>query len=182
MKRVLLFSLIFFISTISVFAYETIIIKFPEKQLWVKTYYKKINTEAILQYVPIGQSKNNWHKTIVIHSYNDSNYPTNVFFNNNIMRLSKINPTAAYKTLRLTNYDAIAGRCTEAYKNIDAQCEFYRVTRGAQGIVTIHYMNKDKSDFMYNYSQWYGIVKNAKLYNSYYRTERIFDQAEYFEL
>lgn len=182
MKKVLLFSLFFLISTIHILAYETIIIKFPDKQLWVKGYYKKSGNEAILQYVPFGQAKNNWNKTIVVHSYNDSNYPLNAFFNNNISRLTKINPTSKYKTLRLNNYDAIAGRCTENYKNIEAQCEFYRVTRGAQGIVTIHYMNKDKYDFMQNYDQWYNIIKKAQLYNSYYRDERTFNKAEYFEL
>ena len=60
--------------------------------------------------------------------------------------------------------------------------EFFRVTRGYEGIVTIHYMNKDKDDFMENYNQWYNIIKRAKLYNSYYRDERMLDKAEYFEL
>lgn len=65
---------------------------------------------------------------------------------------------------------------------IQGQCEFFRVTRGYEGIVTIHYMNKNKEDFMENYNQWYNIIKRAKLYNSYYRDERMLDKAEYFEL
>ena len=182
MKRVLLFISIFFLTALAVFAYETIIIKFPDKELWVKAYYKKVNNEAILQYVPNGQSSNNWTRTVVVHSYNGSTYPINVFLTNSTARLLRINPTAPYKTLRLTPNDAIVGRCTNDYKNIKAQCEFLRVTRGYEGIVTIHYMNKNKDDFMENYNQWYNIVKRAKLYNSYYRDERILDKSEYFEL
>ena len=68
MRKVLLFSILIF-SALSVFAYETIIIKFPDKELWVKGYYKKIGNEALLQYVPNGQSSNNWTRSIVIHSY-----------------------------------------------------------------------------------------------------------------
>ena len=45
MKKVLLFSILL-LTTLSVFAYETIIIKFPEKELWVRGYYKKVGTEA----------------------------------------------------------------------------------------------------------------------------------------
>ena len=183
MKKALLFiSLIFSIAILPVLAYETIIIKFPDKELWLKAYYKKAGNEAILQYTPKGQYSNDWIRTIVVHSYDGSTYPISVFFSYNTARLLKINPTAPYKTLRLTPNDAIVGRCTEDYKNIKAQCEFLRVTRGYEGIVTIHYMNKNKDDFMENYNQWYNIVKRAKLYNSYYRDERILDKAEYFEL
>lgn len=181
MKKVLLYSLILF-STLSVFAYETIIIKFPDKELWVKGYYKKVGNEAILQYLPNGQSSNNWTRSIVVHSYKHSAYPINVFITNNTAKMLKINPTAGYKTLRLTPDDAIIGRCTQNYGKIQGQCEFFRATRGYEGIVTIHYINKNKDDFMANYSQWYNIVKKARLYNSYYRDERILDKAEYFEL
>lgn len=181
MKKVLLFSLIIF-SSLSVFAYETIIIKFPDKELWVKAYYRKVRNEAILQYVPHGQTGNDWTRTVVVHSYNGSTYPINIFISNNLARMKKINPTGTYKTLRLTPYDAISGRCTDDYGSIKAQCEFFRVTRGYEGIVTIHYMNKDKANFMAEYSKWYNIIKKARLYNSYYRDERTLDKAEYFEL
>ena len=96
MKKVLLFSAIFFITTLCVFAYETVIIKFPEGQLWIRGYYKKIGNEAILQYLPNGQSRDNWNESVVIHSYNHSTYPINVFILNNTSRMLKINPTAPY--------------------------------------------------------------------------------------
>lgn len=182
MKKVLLSSILFFAVTLCVVAYETIIINFPERELWVKAYYKKVGLEAILQYVPKNQSSHNWKQTIVVHSYNDSTYPIRVFLSNTSAKMLKINPTANYKTLRLTHNDAIIGRCTENYGKVSAQCEFFRVTRGYSGIVTIHYMNKDKKDFMANYDQWYNIIKRAKLYNTYYRDERILNKSEFFEL
>ncbi len=181
MKRVLLFSL-FLLTTLSVFAYETVIVHFPDKELWIKAYYKKTPIEVILQYVPKGQSSNNWERTIVIHSYKGANYPINIFLSNTTARMLKINPTASYKTLFLRPDDAIVGRCTNNYGKIQGQCEFLRVTRGYEGIITIHYMNKNRSEFMNDYGKWYGIIKNARIYNSYYRNERILNKAEYFEL
>lgn len=182
MRRVLLFSLIFVLTSICVYAYETVIIKFPEEQIWVKGYYKKVGNEAILQYVPRGQSSNNWTESVVIHSYNHSGFPVNVFITNNTAKMLKVNPTAPYKTLRMHSNDAIVGRCTEKYGNVEAQCEFFRATRAHGGIITIHYMNKNKDDFMSNYTDWYDRIRKAKFYNSYYRDERTFDKSEYFEL
>ena len=75
MKRVLLSSLILFFTTIAVFAYETIIIKYPDGELWQKAYYKKIGAEAILQYLPKGQTRENWTRSIVVHSYYESAFP-----------------------------------------------------------------------------------------------------------
>ena len=182
MKKALLFSLIFLFSILAVYAYETIIIKFPDGENWEKAYYKKIRGEALLQYVPVGETSDNWNRSIVIHSYEFSDYPINVFSNNNIRRMVKANPTGKYKTLKMTENDALFMRCTKDYKEIKAQCEFYRISRAHGGIITIHYMNRNKQDFMDNYTLWWEIIKGAKFYNSYWRDERTFDKSIYFEL
>ena len=182
MKRALLFSIIFALTSLCVFAYETVIIKFPEGQLWIKGYYKKVGNEAILQYVPNGQSQHNWTESVVVHSYNHSTIPIINFTNTNIRRMLKINPTANYKTLKSRADDMIIGRCTDDYGLIQGQCEFFRVTSAHGGIVTIHYMNKNKDMFMTHYTDWYNRIKRAKFYNSYYRNERTFNKSEYFEL
>jgi hypothetical protein len=181
MKKVLLFSLIM-LSTICVYAYETVIIKYPPGELWLKVYYKKIGNEALLQYAPSPQKADNWVRTIVVHSYNESAYQLNNFMAGNLARMTKANPTGKYKYLKYTDVDSIAGRCTDDYGDIKAQCEFFRVTRAHGGIITLHYINRDKEDFMKNFHQWYDIIKQAKYYNSYYRDERTFDKSEYFEL
>lgn len=182
MKKALLFSVLFIALTVSAFAYETIIIHFPDGENWGRVFYKKIPGEAILQYTPNGQTTDNWKRSIVIHSYEDSALPVRYMSQNMIRRMQKANPTVKYKTIKLRDNDAIFTRCTEKYNNIEAQCEFYRVSKAHGGIITIHYMNKNKTDFMNNYTIWLEIIRKAKFYNSYYRDERTFDKALYFEL
>ena len=182
MRKILLFSLFFIITTISAIAYETIIIKFPDGELWEKAYYKKIGNEALLHYTLSGQTTNNWTRSIVVHSYEGVGTPIQTFSSGVVAKMQKANPTSNYKTLKLRNDDIILGRCTQDYKNIKSQCEFFRVTRSHTGIVTIHYMNKDKNDFMANYNQWYDIIKRAKFLNTYYRNERILNKSEFFEI
>ena len=182
MKKALLASLIIFLTSLTVFAYETVIIRFPSGEMWVKAYYKKIGVESILQYVPKGQSYKDWKRSVIVHAYNESTLPVNIFIGNEIARMTKANPTGKYKYLKLADVDAIAGRCTEDYKNIKAQCELYRVTRAHNGVISLHYINRDKDDFMKNYHQWYEIVRKAKYMNTYWRNERTLNKSDYFEL
>jgi hypothetical protein len=182
MKKVLLFSLILFLTTIAVCAYETIIFHFPDGELWEKAYYKKINYEAILQYVPAGETSNIWTRSIVVHSYNNSGFAVKDFSANEIRKMKRINPNGNYKTLRMRENDAIFTRCTEEYKNIQPHCEFLRITKAHDGIVSIQYMNRNKKDFENNYTLWLETIRGAKFMYSYYRDERTFDKAIYFEL
>lgn len=182
MKKVLLFSLITLVTTLAVFAYETIIIKYPAGERWEKAYYKKVGNEAILQYVPNTESRANWNRTIIIHSYFDSQLPIKYIISRDAAKMRKMNPSGKYSFIKITPNDAMITRCTDDYKDIKAQCEFYRITNAHNGIVSIHYINRNKDDFKANYYLWYEIIKNAKLYNTYYRDERILDKAEYFEL
>lgn len=182
MKKVLLCSLFLLLIIPAALAYETIIIKYPPGELWIKAYYKTVGNESILQYVPNGQSHQNWKRTIIVHSYYESAFPINNFIAGEILRMKKTNPTGNYKYIRYTDRDSIVTRCTEDYKNIKAQCEFYRATHVHNGIVSVHYINRDKEDFMDNYNEWYNIIKRAKFLNSYYRNERTLNKSEYFEL
>lgn len=182
MRKALLISLILIITTLTVFAYETVIIKFPENEVWEKAYYKKVGLESILQYVPRGQTKNNWNRAIFIHAYDEAAYPITVFMANNIALMAKNNPTSAYRYLRLNDVDCIAGRCTDNYKGIHGQCEFFRATRAHGGIISIHYVNKDRDDFIRNYKVWFDIIRKAKFMNTYWRNDRILNKSEFFEL
>lgn len=181
MKKVLLFSLIF-ISTLAVCAYETIIFHFPDGELWEPAYYKKVGNEAILQYVPGGQTSKTWTRSIVIHSYNENESPATYFGQLEIRKMRRINPTGKYSIIKSKENDAIYTRCTEDYNKIPAHCEFLRITRAHGGIVTMQYMNRNKTDFENNYTLWLQVMRDARLMNSYYRTERTFDKSMYFEL
>ena len=181
MKKVLLFSLIM-LTTLAVCAYETIIFHFPDGELWEASYYKKRGNEAILQYVPGGETSNNWTRSIVVHSYNENESPAPFFAQYEIRKMRKINPKGQYSIIKSRANDAIYKRCTEDYNNIQAHCEFLRVTRAHGGVVTIQYMNRNKKDFENNYTLWLQVIRDARLMNSYYRTERTFDKSMYFEL
>ena len=181
MKKVLLFSLII-LTTLGVCAYETIIFHFPDGELWEPAYYKKIRNEAILQYVPGGQTSNNWTRTIVVHSYNENESPATYFSQLEIRKMRRINPKGQYRIIKSKENDVILTRCTEKYNDVQGHCEFLRVTRAHGGIVTIQYMNRNKDNFDNNYTIWLQIIRDARLMNSYYRTERTFDKSMYFEL
>ena len=181
MKKVLLLLSISF-SIIAVSAYETIIFHFPDGELWESAFYKKRGNEAILQYVPGGQTSNNWVRTIVVHSYNESDAPATYFAQNEMRKMLKINPTAKYKTIKASENDAIFTRCTDKYNELPEHCEFLRITKAHGGIVTVQYMNRNKKDFENNYTLWLEVIRGARLMNSPYRTERTFDKSMYFEL
>ena len=181
MKKVLLFSLLF-LSTLAVYAYETIIFHFPDGELWESAYYRKIGNEAILQYVPGGQTSTDWTRTAVVHSYNENESPAPFFAQTEIRKMMRINPTGKYKIIKSRENDAIYTRCTENYNKLPGHCEFLRITRAHGGIVTIQYINRNKTDFDNNYTLWLQVVRDARLMNSYYRGERTFDKSMYFEL
>lgn len=182
MKKALLVSIIILFSALAVYAYETVIIKFPPDEVWVRAYYKKIGLESILQYVPKGQTHKNWNRSIIVHAYDQAAYPITVFMANNIALMAKNNPTAPYRYLRLNDHECIAGRCTKNYKGVHSQCEFFRATRAHGGIISIHYINKDEDDFMKNYQLWYDIIRKAKFMNTYWRNDRILNKSEFSEL
>ena len=181
MKKVLLFS-IFLLTTLVVAAYETIIFHFPDGELWESAYYKKIGNEAILQYVPGGQTSNIWTRTIVVHSYEESDLSATYFAQNEIRKMIRINPTKKYTTIKRSENDVIFTRCTDDYNKLQGHCEFLRITRAHGGIITIQYMNRNKKDFENNYTLWLEVIRGARLMNSYYRGERTFNKAPYFEL
>ena len=71
MKKLLLSSFALFLTIIPVFAYETVILKYPDGELWESVYYKKTYFEGIAQYVLRGQTSKDWTKSVIFHSYND---------------------------------------------------------------------------------------------------------------
>ena len=181
MKKLLLFSILL-LTTLAVCAYETIIIHFPDGELWEAAYYRKIGNEAILQYVPGGQTSNNWTRTIVVHSYNESDMTIPWFAQREIRKMRKINPKGRYHTIKSNENDAIFTRCTEEFEKQQPHCEFLRLTRAHGGAVSIQYMNRNKKDFENNYTLWLEVIRGAKLMNSFYRTERTFDKSMQYEL
>ena len=70
--------------------------------------------------------------------------------------------------------DSVAIWCAEKNKIMPAQCEILRVTSAYEGIVSIHYINKNPKYFLqYQQKDWLNIVRNVRIYYSYFRWDRV---------
>ena len=181
MKKVLLLIISLFFA-LSAFAYETVLVDFPTDEGWHGVYYRTIRNEAILQYVPRGETAENWTRTLVFHSYKNVSNNASGFLGRTTMQMEAQNASQLYKYIKRSEVDSIATRCIEKNALIPAQCEIYRVSKSFEGLISMHYINKNISDFKNTYDLWYKIVKNIRIYQSYYRLDRIMDKATSFEL
>lgn len=165
------------------YAYQTVLIDFPPQQGWHADYYDTQGDESILQYVPVGQNSQSWYKTVIFHSYRDPRTDSAAkFMDKTTTQMELQNPSQGYKYIKYTDDDSIATRCITKNANTPTQCEIYRVSNSFEGLITMHYINKNISDFKNTYEMWYQIIKDIRIYYSYYRDDRILDKATSFEL
>lgn len=183
MKKVLLLIISLLLAQVA-FAYETVIVDFPENQCWHSVFYQSLGYETLLQYAPYGQTAQNWTQSVIFHSYKNANKASGAsrFMDRTTGQMEAKNPSQMYHYLKYTPTDSIATRCVQKNKLIPTQCEIYRVSTSFEGIVTMHYINKNITDFKNTYSDWYDIIKNIRIYYSYFRDDRILDKAVTFEL
>lgn len=165
-------------------AYQTVLIDFPENQGWHSVYYNSNSGESILQYVPAGQTSENWMRTLVFHSYKNLDWTDSsaAFMDRTTMQMESKNSTQLYKYTKYSEMDSISTRCITKNQFMPTQCEIYRVSKSFEGLISMHYINKNVQDFKANYDSWYEIVQDISIYNSYYRDDRIMDKATSFEL
>lgn len=166
------------------FAYETVLIDFPQNQGWHAVYYQTQGSEAILQYVPRGETEQEWTRTLVFHSYKNLNALNNAaaFIDRATMQMEAKNSSQLYRYVKYNDMDSIATRCVQQNVYIPTQCEIYRVSKSFEGLISMHYVNKNIQNFKNTYNVWYDIVRDIRIYRSYYRTDRIMDKATSFEL
>lgn len=183
MKKVLLLIISLFICQ-SVFAYQTVLIDFPQNQGWHPVCYDEQGGEIILQYVPVGETNQDWDKTVVFHSYKNLSWTNSAarLMDRLTQQMELKNSTQLYKYTKYNYADSIATRCVQKNAYIPAQCEIFRVSKSFEGLISMHYINKDISDFKNTYNLWYQIMKNIRIYYSYYMDDRILDKATSFEL
>lgn len=185
MKKVLLLiiNLLFLFLGQSAYSYQTVLVDFPDGQGWHAVYYQTITSEAILQYVPAGQTDKSWIRTVVFHSYNDT-WTNNAaqFIDRATMQMESKNSTQLYKYSKYTDADSIATRCITKNSYMSTQCEIYRVSKSFEGLITMHYINKNVSDYKETYSAWFNIMQNIRIYYSYYMDDRVLDKATSFQL
>lgn|SRR5574344_638185 len=185
MKKVLLLIIsLLMLTATAVFAYETVLIDFPTTEGWHVVYYETVGMESILQYVPSGQTNEDWTRTLIIHSYKRANNTGSAsgLLDTLTSQMEAQNTSQAYRYLKYTPMDAIATRCIHQNKITPTQCDFFRTSKSFEGIMSMEYINKNTKEFKAEYSKWYNIVKDIKIYRSYYRTDRIMDKATSFEI
>lgn len=173
---------LFLISSIC-YAYQTIIINFPDDENWKIVYNQAQGREKIVQFVPSGQSYKNWKKTFIFHSYKyNLNTNATLFLRDLTTRLEQINNTKKYFLIKNSANDAIATRCITSNENIKTQCDIYRVTLAQEGVISIQYINKNVIDFKNNFNTYLKSVEEANPYYSEFRYDRVMSKGTSFEL
>ena len=84
--------------------------------------------------------------------------------------------------VKSTRSDAIYHWCAEDVNGQGKQCEIVRATATHEGIIMIHYINRNPNDFREKFYDWMERVSKAKTYYSYYRTDYVLNKYTYFEL
>lgn len=188
MKKVLLLLIsVLFISQIfckSVLAYQTVLVDFPQNQGWHSVYYDTQADETILQYVPVGQTNENWTRAVIFHSYRNLTWTDSAaaLMDRLTQQMELKNSSQLYRYTKYTGADAMATRCIQKNTYMPTQCDIFRATKGFEGLITMDYINKNVQDFKNTYSMWYDIMQDVRIYYSYYMDDRILDKATSFEL
>lgn len=188
MKKVLLlFISIVFLSNIlkqPAYAYQTVLVDFPLNQGWHSVYYDTQAGETILQYVPIGETNENWTRAVIFHAYKNLTWTNSAagLLDKLTQQMELKNSSQLYKYTKYTREDSIATRCVQKNAYMPAQCDIFRAAKGFDGLITMDYINKNVTDFKKNYNMWYDIIQGVRIYYSYYMDDRILDKATSFEM
>ena len=163
-------------------AYESVIVKYPE-QTWVSIYYQKESDETIAQFIPPYDYRNNWRQSLVFHSYKwAKGQSCSSFMNNLLANVSMQNDKMRVQMVKDNINDSIVMWCAPKNKYMSEQCEILRVTRGHEGLISIHYINRNMEDFTLRKNQWLNVIRDVKVYYSDYRWDRVLSKASVYEL
>ena len=172
---------------LGVFSYETAILHYPDRDWRLISYVRDTdNQEVIAKFIPVYDSKTNWVEMLVFHSYkaNGNNEDADTFVET-VMgpNYEKFGNDIKLETLKSEKEDALFSWCAEKGTKTDpAQCEILRVTKGIETMIAIQYINRDIKRFPYRKKIWIEVLKNATVYYSYYRWDRMLNKAICVEL
>lgn len=156
--------------------YQTALITYPENNKnWKQIYFGKQDQEAISQWIPAYSYSNDWTESVVFHSYNwakgNSCYK---FMLNLLANVESRNPSMKRQIIKDDFVDSVAIWCVDKNPSMPAQCEIVRVTSAYEGLISIHYINKNPKYFMdYQKDMWLSIVRKVRIYYSYFRWDRV---------
>ena len=93
------------------------------------------------------------------------------------------NPTFQSQIIKDKPEDSVAIWCTQKTNYSPAQCEILRVTAAYEGIVSMHYVNKNTEIFKrYQVEPWLKIIRDVRIYYSYFRWDRVTGKATSVQL
>lgn len=164
--------------------YQAALITYPDyNKNWKQAYHGKQDGEVIAQWVPSFSDKNNWGESVVFHSYSyakgNSCYK---FLLNLLSSVESRNKTMKSQILKDNFEDSIAIWCVDKTPAMSAQCEIVRVTSSFESLVSIHYINKNKENFNSQQETWLNIIRNVRIYYSYYRWDRVLQKETSVEI
>jgi len=157
-------------------AYQTALITYPEyNKNWKQVYFGKQDNEVISQWIPSYESNTNWTESMVFHAYNWAKGQNCYKFMSNLLAQAESrNPTFQSQIIKDKPEDSVAIWCTQKTKYSPAQCEILRVTSAYEGIVSMHYINKNTEVFKrYQVEPWLKIIRDVRIYYSYFRWDRV---------
>ena len=155
--------------------YQTALITYPEyNKNWKQVYYGTQNQEVLSQWIPAYSYSDNWVESVVFHAYNyEKGNSCHKLMMNLINNTQSRNKTLKYQVLKDNYEDSVAIWCADKTPAMAAQCEIIRVTSGYEGLISIHYINKNQENFLYQKDSWLKIIKDVRIYYSYYRWDRV---------
>lgn len=184
---IILFCCLFFnLSATKANAYQTALITYPENHKnWTQVYFGKEYGEVISQWIPGYSDKSDWTESVVFHSYNwakgNSCYK---FMLNLLAGVESRNKTMRQQIIKDSGVDSIAVWCADKTPTMAAQCEIVRVTAGYEGLISIHYINKNPRQYFLDYQKdmWLNIIKDVRIFYSHYRWNKVMGKATSVQL
>ena len=183
-KTLILTFLLIFGIKIPSFCYETVIINFPDNEGWHLVYSNKTVNETIVQFMPKGETRENWTRTVVFHSYpqmQERNVSAYALQQRILQNVKNKNNTFKYKNIKSDINDTYGYWCVKQNSKMSAQCEILRTVQGYETVISMHYINKNISDLKDIERPWLNIMKDVANYYSYYRMDRMLNRATIFE-
>lgn len=169
--------------TSPVMAYQTVTMDFPGN--WYKIKYLNNDRDGIVQFVRQGYNEKNWYESVVFHVFKwtkDREMTAKKLLLVLLSDVQRKNNTMKVKYIKLDDDEAMATWCVRAVPNMPAHCELIRTTQSFEGAMSMHYINRDTENFHFVKNDWIERVSNAKVYQSYFRLDRILNKSLTFEL
>ena len=180
--KIVLFLAIFLFAK-PAFAYQTVAMDFVG--LWYKINYVNNERDAIVHYIRQGYTKDNWTESIVFHTFKwtkDKEMSAQELMSSLLNDVRRKNNTIQVEYIKRHPQDMIASWCVDKNENMQAHCEILRTTQSFDGALSMHYLNKNIDHFNLVKQEWLERIRKARVYQSYFRLDRILNKSMTFEL